>query len=266
MQSSLVSIGQLCDAGCIAAFDKNTVSIHKQEKLILQGQREPTTRLWTVPLSDQPPPDPLAHQIEPRQQAAMSAIAAHNLNPSVKHVALSAIATETIGECIAFLHACAGSPALSTFRAAIQAGYFTTWPELTAKRIDKYLVAPAATIKGHLDQQRKNVRTTKPKANPKSNSPHQYPGPAETEDDQHPILHEERCNQVFLECTEITGHLYSDQPGQFLVTSTSGMAYMMVAHFYDSNAIIAVAMPSRTGPALLTAYQETHRILTSSGF
>jgi hypothetical protein len=70
---------------------------------------------------------------------------------------MSAIAAETLGERIAFLHTCAGPPAIITFRKAIDAGYFTTWPGLTAKRVDQYLSAPAATIKGHLDQQRKNL-------------------------------------------------------------------------------------------------------------
>jgi hypothetical protein len=146
MQSSLVSIGQLCDAGCITTFDKDTVNIRKDGAVILQGTRDPTTGLWTVDLQAQPAQPHL-----------------------VQHVAMSVIAAETIGERIAFLHACVGSPAIATFRKAIDAGYFTTWPELTAaKRVDQYLSAPAATIKkGHLDQQRKKLRSTKPKAKPK---------------------------------------------------------------------------------------------------
>ena len=43
------------------------------------------------------------------------------------------------------------------------------------------------------------------------------------------------------------------------------MSYMMVAHCYDSNAILAIPTPSRTGDSLLTAYQEIHRILMSRG-
>ena len=93
MQSSLVSIGQLCDARCIATFDKHHVFIKKGDKLILQGQRDPATGLWTANLGNAP------------------------VTPNVvQHVAMSAIATKTIGDHIAFLHACAGSPALSTPR------------------------------------------------------------------------------------------------------------------------------------------------------
>ena len=40
----------------------------------------------------------------------------------------------------------------------------------------------------------------------------------------------------------------------------------MVAHDYNSNAIIAEAMPSRTSASMLTAYKEIHRILMSRDF
>ena len=63
----------------------------------------------------------------------------------------------------------------------------------------------------------------------------------------------------------MTGQIYSDQPGQCLCRSSSGMAYM-VAHDNDNNAILAEAMPSRTSASMLTAYKEIHRILTSRGF
>ena len=42
MQSSLVSIGQLCDAGCIATFNKHHVFIKKDGELIRQGKRAET--------------------------------------------------------------------------------------------------------------------------------------------------------------------------------------------------------------------------------
>ena len=46
MQSSLLSIGQLCDPGCVATFDKDIVKIHnKNHDLILQGARDPYTGL-----------------------------------------------------------------------------------------------------------------------------------------------------------------------------------------------------------------------------
>jgi hypothetical protein len=63
-----------------------------------------------------------------------------------------------------------------------------------------------------------------------------------------------------------TGQICSDQAGQFVCTSTSGMSHMMVAYSYDCNAILAMPMPSRAGPSLLKACKEVHCILTSRGF
>jgi hypothetical protein len=40
----------------------------------------------------------------------------------------------------------------------------------------------------------------------------------------------------------------------------------MVAYCYDSNAIITMPMPNRSGQSLLKAYKEIHKILTSRGF
>jgi hypothetical protein len=250
MQSSLISVGQICQAGCTVKFDAHHVTIRKDDMIILKGQRDPTSGLYHVNLLSKQAPT--AHPSD--------------TGHSYYGYALSAIAAETIGERIAFLHACAGSPALSSFKSAIQAGYYTTWPELTAARVQKYLLASAATIKGHLDQQRKNLRSTKPKAKPKSTKPFQFPGNNETPADMIPESSEQRCNHVYVTCMQITGQIYSDQPGQFLVTSTSGMSYIMVVHCYDSNAILAVPMPSRSGKSLRDAYKEIHAQLTKSGF
>ena len=52
MAASLLSIGQLCDDGCIAMFDKHRVAIIKDNAVILTGRRDPKTKLWmTVDLS-----------------------------------------------------------------------------------------------------------------------------------------------------------------------------------------------------------------------
>jgi hypothetical protein len=91
------------------------------------------------------------------------------------------------------------------------------------------------------------------------------PGTDERPGELQPESSEERCNHIYVECQPISGQIYSDQPGQFLVASTSGHLYLMVAYDYDSNAILAEPMTSRTGPALLAAYKCIHQTLTSRG-
>jgi hypothetical protein len=56
LQLSLLSIGQLCNAGCAAQFQKETVTISFNNKALLHVQRNPTTGMWHVE-SDQTAPD-----------------------------------------------------------------------------------------------------------------------------------------------------------------------------------------------------------------
>jgi hypothetical protein len=249
MQLSLISVGQLCDSACIALFDKKEVIILFKNEIILQGECDNLSGIWNVEL--------------PKHMNVNTPLPGPKI---IQHAAMSTIAAETLGERIAFLHACAGSPALSTFRHAIQAGFYTTWPELTAEIVDKYLITPAATIKGHLDQQRKKIRSPKPKAKPKAAKPFQFSGDDESPLDIQPANTEERCHNVFLNCMPLTGQILSDQPGQFLVSSTSGMLYLMMVHCYNSNAIIAEPMPPKTEASLLTAFKKLHAKLKARGF
>ena len=63
MASSLLSIGQLCDDGCIALFDKHQVAIIKDNAVILTGHRNPRTKLWMVDLNASPTLDPIVDPV-----------------------------------------------------------------------------------------------------------------------------------------------------------------------------------------------------------
>ena len=64
------------------------------------------------------------------------------------------------------MHAVCAYPVKSTWVKAIKAGNFTGWPMLNKRNIAKYYPETTETPKGHLNQTRKNVRSTKPKARP----------------------------------------------------------------------------------------------------
>ena len=49
-QQSLLSVGQLCDHGCIAVLDKQQVLILYNDKVIITGHRDPRTGLYTATL------------------------------------------------------------------------------------------------------------------------------------------------------------------------------------------------------------------------
>ena len=108
-------------------------------------------------------------------------------------------------------------------------GFFTSWPGLTAKAVAKYLPKSIATSKGHLDQMRKNIRSTQPKEP-------ELPEP-EGERIKHPT------HQIFASI-ESVGRVYTDQTGRFPVTSSSGHKYICILYAYDANAILTKPIKS----------------------
>ena len=89
INTNLTSLGQLCDAGCTAHFNKNTVTIKHGNKIVTTGYRDPTTKLWMI-------------------QTAYHNNATANTNN--KAHANNAWHTTTKRELIEFLHQCAGCP------------------------------------------------------------------------------------------------------------------------------------------------------------
>jgi hypothetical protein len=57
-------------------------------------------------------------------------------------------------------------PGKSTWLKAIKAGNFVSWPMLMERNVQKYYPKATETAKGHLNQTRKNVRSTREKPAP----------------------------------------------------------------------------------------------------
>jgi len=72
----------------------------------------------------------------------------------VKHSLNTTIGNPTSAERIAFYHASLFYPTLTTLCNAINECYLTTFPEFTAKQVNKYPPLLAATHKGHMKAQR----------------------------------------------------------------------------------------------------------------
>ena len=106
--SSLLSIGKLCDAGCLAQFDAKNVIIQRQGMTLLTGTCDPTNGLWRLPLVNPPSPPVIPFQCN------------------------NAYQTTSTAELMQYLHAAAFSPVQSTWLQAIERGYFQSWPGLTA--------------------------------------------------------------------------------------------------------------------------------------
>jgi hypothetical protein len=160
-----------------------------------------------------------------------------------------------VDEAIHYLHAAAGSPVPSTFIKAIEAGNFVTWTILTAQHVRKYLEKSEATIKGHLNQTRKNVRSTRP--NKKVTTPDE-----EVEYEPHIM---KRTNVVYAAIHELEGHTYTDLTGRLPTRSSRGYKYILVLYDYDSNNIQSEPMKSRSDAESIRVYTKIYDDLTAKG-
>jgi hypothetical protein len=121
---------------------------------------------------------------------------------------------------IQYLHTAAGSPVPSTFIKAIEDGNCRTWPTLMAQHVKKYLKKSEATVKGHLNQTRKNVRSKRPKT-------HHVPEDAVKEFEPHIA---KRTNVIYAAIHAIEGHTYTELTGNFPTPSSRGYIYILVLY------------------------------------
>jgi hypothetical protein len=131
---SLLSIAKFCDHGCDVRFSKDYCRIYLDDRLLLEGPRDPQTNLWLLPLC--PNPSPLHPQDAPA------------------HVSYHAHQTSSKSELLQYLHACAYSPVPSTWKKAIDNNQYVTWPGLTTKAVTHHLPKSMATAQEHLASRR----------------------------------------------------------------------------------------------------------------
>jgi hypothetical protein len=235
---SLLSIGTLCDANYEVRFNKNDMLVYDDDKCIMTGHRDATSGLWHV---DPPKPVQFAH----------------------------AIGDPTSAELVTFAHATLFSPALSTIEAAIGKGYLTNFPGLTLRSLRQNPPRSIATAKGHMDQTRKNLQTTKPKnettRDPSSPLPRETQTPEQNMSDWHPPGADSKTHDCYVATCKPTGQIFTDQTGRFVTPSSNGNNYLMIMYDYDSNHIFAEPFRNRTAACILEAYKLLHARLCRAG-
>ncbi len=153
-----------------------------------------------------------------------------------------------------------GYPVISTWCKAIDKGYFRGWNGLTSDRVRKFIKPSEASEKGHMDQRRANIRSTK--SSPVSRTSHE---------NDHMIEHEQtpnndKTNMVFMTMVEINGQLFTDQTGRFPVTSNRGNNYIVIFYAVDPNYIKSYPIKSRHRSEILKAYDEVYQFLRFRGY
>ena len=148
--SSLISMGQLYNDNCVTIFTKFDIKILKHNQVIITGLQDQTNILWNIPLGPCPP----TQQSPTRSHT--------NQANGILHQDI------TKRELAQYFQASAFSPVKSTFVAAINNGHFNSWPGLSASLISKYLPQSPFTVKGHLDQEQRNLRSTRSHQEPRN--------------------------------------------------------------------------------------------------
>ena len=243
--TSLMSVGRTADDGMISIFTKEGVTVHKEEdvlitckgKPILIGVRDENGR-YRVPLMQQrgqwQPRPPKKRVIAKLQQAN------------------SVYDLPTIEQGIKWMHAVCGYPVKSTWLKAIKAGNFIGWPLLNEKNVNKYYPETDETVKGHLNQSRKNVRSTK-----KTQEFEQA--------NNVKALRGKKINDVYFKVYEARETIFTDQTGQFPTRSQRGNKYIMVLVEIDSNAILVEPMKNRTDAEMIKTYDKIITRLQRAG-
>ena len=151
-----------------------------------------------------------------------------------------------------------------------------TCPPIDSINFKKLLGAPVATIKGNLDQERKNLQSTKvsPLKSTKINTPQKTTSQSlklvEILQSDHDNIFPPQESQKTYNCINIIIQLpmektYTDQTGRFLYQSSRGQNYVMVSYDYDVNSILVHPLKNREVSALTEAWNILHKRLKSLG-
>ena len=112
---------------------------------------------------------------------------------------------------------------------------------INKRNVARYYPETTKTPKGHLNQTRKNVRSTKPKARP-------------FEKTEAATLRGKKVRDVYTKVYDVRNTVFSDQTGKFPTRSKQGNKYIMVMVEIDSNAILVEPIKNRTDAKLTRSY------------
>ncbi len=143
----------------VLVFMKEDVKVLKEEDFLITCKGKPiligiqdNQGHYQIPLMQQRGHWQPQHPSKLAQKALRQANSIFNL-PSTK-------------QAIKWMHAVCGYSVKSTWLKAIKVGNYVGWPMLTECNVQTYYLETIKTAKGHLNQTRKNVRSTKAKAAP----------------------------------------------------------------------------------------------------
>jgi hypothetical protein len=206
---SLLSIAALVNAGCKVFFHCTGCNVTFDGTVILQGWHDPKNKLWCVKIMDKGWTTNL-HVPIPDGDPKPSTIA---LATPPTTWANSLYECSTTDYLTHFYYACLNFPIMSTLILTLNAGYLKGFPGITADRVRQHLDVSVESKRGHMDQVRQGIRSTKPAT---ATSPIVLQANfVNTNMDTAPQEPTNECtHHVFMTAREVMGSVSSNQSGR----------------------------------------------------
>ena len=221
LQSTLLGVGAIVDkANVKAVLSTDGIQfINKDGDVVLSGPRCANTGLWSIDLQ--------AHVHRPTDHHALS---------------VRPLPMDSVGDLVAWWHASFGYPVVSTFLRALATWLKDKIPGVTLERAQKYKkqIKCITSAKGHLNQTRKNARSTQTKTDSYSR----------TRTQKHNII----------------VHLITDQERNDMdIAHLLHDKYLMVFYSHGGNYIHIELLDATTEFHVLRAYKQGVKFFESKG-
>ena len=220
LRKSLISIAKLCDFGLTCTFSASHLTILNGEDVLLKIQKPFSSPMWKVNLDD--PSKPL--DLDPDVHSCGAVLQPSDMSTK---------------QLVEFYHACLFSPAISTMLLAADLGFLDSFPGLTPEAIRRFAPNPVATPKGHLNQKRQGLRSTKlttsPVLQPTSDSPSSTPIFNPKSNNLNKLFHRIESKVVVVPSRQNS----TDLTGRFPISSAVGTNYVLIMFCQDINYIHA---------------------------
>ncbi len=277
--ASLIGIRILCKAGCKVTFDDKKCAVIYKNTIILRGCKDPTTNLWTLPLTL----DKIAKTTPVEVTISPSSA---SCNPVVETASFTYARTNKTNN-VKFAHQSLCDLPIASLIKAINAGFLKGAPHLDMHSVRKYLFASPATSKGHMKQLHKGIQstcTTKPTTTtqvcpllprPQQVVDHTMPGlnPQHNNkvDDRtigpppHLIqeLNDNSIAKVFCFgafADKLSGVVYNNCTSNFSYMSLDGNICFFVMYHYKTNTILITPIAGLDSECILKAYKSNSNI------
>jgi hypothetical protein len=126
-----------------------------KNKIILNGIKDPTTDLWTLPITPTAINETGSYELGKDQ--------CDQKNPHPVDWAAFAHSVRTRANAVKFSHQSLCNPTISSLMKALKRGFLKGCPNISEDLVTKYLNPSPATAKGHMKRPKKGIRSTRTK-------------------------------------------------------------------------------------------------------